>query len=207
MSDQSGTSGSHLVRAIAALLADLWSMVFFTLFAPRANDHQQQADRAQRGEEAREGDRGVTTRSERGQIADDVLETLGAKPHLGGRTREGGAQGSEDDVSDFLKQLEQRTEQVKITLANLEAEKIRIESQINALQPLVPQYDALIEAERSLSQASISFEPVNDGAPPPHLAAEPQESSGWSSDAPGGDEGGEQGSGQQSSGWSGSWNS
>lgn len=103
-------------------------------------------------------------------------------------------------MSDFLKQLEQRTQQVKITLANLEAEKIRIESQINALQPLVPQYDALIEAERQLSQASIAFETPED-MPPPHLAAEPQESSGWSSDAPGGDEP------PQSSGWSGSWNS
>lgn len=109
-------------------------------------------------------------------------------------------------MSDFLKQLEQRTEQVKITLANLEAEKIRIESQINALQPLVPQYDALIEAERSLSQASISFETPED-TPPPHLSAEPQGSSGWSSDAPAGEEAGDRESGQQSSGWSGSWNS
>ena len=101
---------------------------------------------------------------------------------------------------EFLKQLEQRTQQVKITLANLEAEKIRIESQIAQLQPMVPHYDALIEAERSLSQASIAFETPED-TPPPHLAAEPQESSGWSSDAPGGEDP------PQPSGWAGSWNS
>ena len=47
----------------------------------------------------------------------------------------------------FLSQLEQRTQQVKITLANLEAEKIRIEELIGRLQPLVPHYDALLAAE------------------------------------------------------------
>lgn len=98
---------------------------------------------------------------------------------------------------EFLKQLEKRTQQVKITLANLEAEKIRIEAQIGKLQPLVPQYDALLEAERQLTQASIAFETVEETPAP---ADEPQESGGWSSDAPGGGE-------QQSSGWSGSWNS
>jgi hypothetical protein len=71
----------------------------------------------------------------------------------------------EDFVSDssFLSQLEQRTQQVKITLANLEAEKIRIEGLITQLQPLVPHYDALLEAERSISEAQI---PLEAAAPP-----------------------------------------
>lgn len=60
----------------------------------------------------------------------------------------------------FLSQLEQRTQQVKITLANLEAERTRIETMIQQLQPLVPHYDALVSAERSLADASIELEPV-----------------------------------------------
>ena len=58
----------------------------------------------------------------------------------------------------FLTQLEQRTQQIKITLANLEAEKTRIEGLIAQLQPLVPQYDALVSAERSIAEASIELE-------------------------------------------------
>ena len=58
----------------------------------------------------------------------------------------------------FLSQLEQRTQQVKITLANLEAEKTRIEGLIGQIQPLVPHYDALLDAERSLSEAQVQFE-------------------------------------------------
>lgn len=57
--------------------------------------------------------------------------------------------------SSFLAQLEQRTQQVKITLANLEAEKVRIEGLIAQLQPLIPHYDALIEAERRISEANV----------------------------------------------------
>ena len=71
------------------------------------------------------------------------------------------ANGMEDEVTEsFLTQLEQRTQQVKITLANLEAEKTRIEGLIAQLQPLVPQYDALVSAERSLANASIELEPL-----------------------------------------------
>lgn len=71
----------------------------------------------------------------------------------------------EDVVSEasFLSQLEQRTQQVKITLANLEAEKVRIEELIGRLQPLVPHYDALLTAEQSIRDANISLETV----PPP----------------------------------------
>jgi hypothetical protein len=60
--------------------------------------------------------------------------------------------------SSFLSQLEQRTQQVKITLANLEAERVRIENQISALQPLVPHYDALLKAERQLLDSNVQLE-------------------------------------------------
>jgi hypothetical protein len=72
-------------------------------------------------------------------------------------------------VDTFLKQLEQRTQQVKITLANLEAEKVRIEDLISRLQPLVPHYDALIAAERTLVDAQL---PLDEAAPGPHESAE-----------------------------------
>ena len=62
----------------------------------------------------------------------------------------------------FLTQLEQRTQQVKITLANLEAEKIRIEGVIARLQPIVPHYDALVAAERTLIEAQL---PLDETAP------------------------------------------
>ena len=66
----------------------------------------------------------------------------------------------EESVSEssFLSQLEQRTQQVKITLANLEAEKIRIEGLIAQLQPLVPHYDALVAAERRLTETLAPLE-------------------------------------------------
>ena len=77
----------------------------------------------------------------------------------------------------FLSQLEQRTQQVKITLANLEAEKIRIEEQIARLQPLVPHYDALLDAERAISEAQIALEPVPAPAPANPWDAPQQEES------------------------------
>ena len=66
--------------------------------------------------------------------------------------------------SSFLSQLEQRTQQVKITLANLEAEKTRIENLIGQLQPLVPQYDALIAAEKTISDAQTELSAMSAGA-------------------------------------------
>jgi hypothetical protein len=69
-----------------------------------------------------------------------------------------GSGSVEDHVTDtFLSQLEQRTQQVKITLANLEAEKTRIEAQIAQLQPIIPHYDALLEAERNIAGSHIDF--------------------------------------------------
>jgi hypothetical protein len=82
----------------------------------------------------------------------------------------------------FLKQLEQRTQQVKITLANLEAEKVRIEGLIARLQPIVPHYDALVAAERTLVEAQL---PLDEAAPAP---AEPEVpatyQSGWQTSQP-----------------------
>jgi hypothetical protein len=79
----------------------------------------------------------------------------------------------------FLQQLEQHTEQVKITLANLEAERVRIEEQIARLEPIVPHYDALLAAERSLADANITLHTrARETAEPPAEPQEPQ-SSGW----------------------------
>ena len=64
----------------------------------------------------------------------------------------------------FLTQLEQRTQQVKITLANLEAEKVRIEGLIAQLQPIVPHYDALVAAERIILDVQLT---LDDPAPAP----------------------------------------
>ena len=69
-------------------------------------------------------------------------------------------EGAMSDTS-FLSQLEQRTQQVKITLANLEAERTRIEGLIGRLQPLVPHYDNLLDAERALHEAQITLEPAS----------------------------------------------
>ncbi len=73
-------------------------------------------------------------------------------------------EGAMSDTS-FLSQLEQRTQQVKITLANLEAERTRIEGLIARLQPLVPHYDNLLDAERALHEAQITLEPAPSRAP------------------------------------------
>lgn len=81
--------------------------------------------------------------------------------------------------SSFLSQLEQRTQQVKITLANLEAEKTRIENLIGQLQPLVPQYDALISAERLIGEHNIELHAIQT----PGHADEPQ-GNGWGESAP-----------------------
>ncbi len=79
-------------------------------------------------------------------------------------------------AEEFLSQLEQRTQQVKITLANLEALKSRIETQIAALQPVIPHYDALLSAERALKEANVEIEEARaavetpiDSSPAPYI--------------------------------------
>ena len=73
--------------------------------------------------------------------------------------------------SSFLSQLEQRTQQVKITLANLEAEKTRLEGLIQQLQPLIGHYDALLDAERRIAEAGVPLQPAELG---PGHPTEPQ---------------------------------
>lgn len=86
--------------------------------------------------------------------------------------------------SSFLSQLEQRTQQVKITLANLEAEKVRIEGLIARLQPIVPHYDALLEAERAISEAQIALEAAPLPSPENPWDAPQQQEQQQQDDAP-----------------------
>lgn len=193
--------GQHpIVRIILHFLSELWSFALYSLFSAPVRDEEKSRDTS------------VTSVEKRPQNVDDSLERSRPARHLGSRTQLEGDHAAmnaapEDDVSDeFLSQLEQRTQQVKITLANLEAEKVRIEEMIAQLQPIVPHYDALLEAERQLSQANIALEggsaaasseqgSTQDEAPPPGDADAPVEEPEV--------EEGEKSEG----GWSGSWNS
>ena len=112
----------------------------------------------------------------------------------------------------FLSQLEQRTQQVKITLANLEAERVRIEGLISRLQPLVPHYDALIAAERAIDESRIELDALagtrteeREGFAPEHMRSEHVESSGseQGGSEPGEYVGGEQSGGEQPAHWQG----
>jgi hypothetical protein len=91
--------------------------------------------------------------------------------------RRSGVEVSVNESSSFLTQLEQRTQQVKITLANLEAEKVRIEGMISQLQPVVPHYDALLQAEQAISSANIPIEQAS--AVPEGTVTQPEQS--WES--------------------------
>jgi hypothetical protein len=174
-----------LLDWIAGLVRELWSWMLLNFLLPRVNPVPD-----------RRRDPVVNSVSNADDSADHALEPSPEARILDEHAEEGSEQGAEADVSDeFLSQLEQRTQQVKITLANLEAEKVRIEAQIAQLQPIVPHYDALVAAERQLADAAITLE-----AAQPEEPDATGEASGWSSDAPGGNE-------QQNSGWSGSWNS
>ncbi len=84
-------------------------------------------------------------------------------------------------VSDgsFLSQLEQRTQQVKITVANLEAEKARIDALIGRLQPLIPHYDALLAAEHAIEESNINLEAPTPPQEHPWDAGHQEQNSGW----------------------------
>jgi len=182
-------NGWSLTGAILSLLSDFWSFLLFSWLMPRRNNIDEDA-----APEKRRAD--VNSLPEPADPADHPLEQALRRRHLEIRSVEGDVSGREDDVSDeFLSQLEQRTQQVKITLANLEADKVRIEGLIAQLQPLVPHYDALLAAERQINESSIPLESAHPSPQDPP----PAESSGWASDAPGAEPG--------NSGWSGSWNS
>jgi hypothetical protein len=100
--------------------------------------------------------RRVTSNS---HILDEItLERRASVRHRGACTVEQCPADRGDGMGEFLSQLEQRTQQVKITLANLEAQKARIEQQIAQLQPVIPHYDALLTAERALKEANIEME-------------------------------------------------
>lgn len=122
--------------------------------------------------------------------------------------------GKEDvDVADsFLAQLEQRTQQVKITLANLEAQKVRIEGMIAQLQPIVPHYDALLAAERQLSETQIALDQPESSEPQPQVSEQPAgqpRPQAWEQNQPQEQSWEEQHQPEASSGgegWSGSWN-
>ena len=102
----------------------------------------------------------------------------------------------------FLSQLEQRTQRVKITLANLEAERVRIEGLIARLQPLVPHYDALLAAERQIDEASIELDELGGDSPGGHSESFAPEHLRSESSPAGEPSGGEEQSGDwQPSGW------
>lgn len=84
-------------------------------------------------------------------------------------------------VSDgsFLSQLEQRTQQVKITVANLEAEKARIEALIDRLQPLIPHYDALLAAEHAIQESNIQLETAAPAQQHAWDTGHQEQQSGW----------------------------
>jgi hypothetical protein len=177
-SDRDG--GWWLLRVIASFLADIWSFAIFSLLAPRTNHVDEERETP------------VKSLTQQPDPADDPLERRATSRHLVEHTGAGSETGWEVETvsNEFLTQLEQRTQQVKITLANLEAEKVRIEGMIVQLQPLVPHYDALLGAERQLSEANITLEAAQRQRVE---EAAPAESSGWASDAPGVE--------QESSGW------
>ena len=151
MSHDQGENGWSLVRAIQDFIAELWSLVLFSWLMPRRNHVPTDEEHH---------DTGVKSVAKIDDRADHDLERSAPERMIEKRTAEGSETGREDDVSDeFLSQLEQRTQQVKITLANLEAEKVRIEGLIAQLQPIVPHYDALVAAERQIAEAQISLEP------------------------------------------------
>jgi len=156
-----------LVEAILELLRAWWMLWWSAIFgvSPRERDQTEHEGEPPRGlksalqqapgpESQRELDTAATQSLEHSDVGRDL-----GQPQMQ-RGRDGDADEEEDVSDSFLQQLEQRTQQVKITLANLEAERTRIEGLIARLQPLVPQYDALLEAERRLSEAQVYLEPA-----------------------------------------------
>ena len=183
---RSDDNGWSIIDAVFSFYSELFSFAIFSMLGAEQNAPTKPSPTVRRPLSIPAG------------LVDDPLEVPPFMRHLGSHPVheiEGAEAGSEANMGgEFLSQLEQRTQQVKITLANLEGEKVRIEGLIAQLQPIIPHYDALITAERRLSEANIGLEPQLLPLEPP-----PAEGSGLSSEAPAGQEPG--------SGWSGSWNS
>jgi hypothetical protein len=154
----------ELIAALFSLINDLWTAFIMMLFGPRVNEPSEFVPDPKNGEHR---ERVHVDNGHAGGIERIPLKRyLNLSVHANGRDEE-------DAVSDaFLSQLEQRTEQVKITLANLEADKVRIEGMIAQLQPLVPHYDALVAAERTLRDADVRLDEPRADEPAPA-------SSGW----------------------------
>jgi len=94
------------------------------------------------------------------QIAQHTEQMKTTLANLKTRTRSPGAQPVSPGALavSFLSVLEQRTEQLKTALVNLKADKMRAEALIAKLEPLVPQYDALLAAERALVDAQAEID-------------------------------------------------
>lgn len=148
-----------ILRALAWFLADILAFFWYTVFEPPTNDPNRAAPKRSQFDETRQ------------QALSDAPEHAILVPSM---YRRGEGLAAEDLVneSSFLSQLEQRTQQVKITLANLEAEKVRIEGLISQLQPVVPHYDALLDAERAIARANVAIEEAR-------LAPESQPEQSW----------------------------
>jgi hypothetical protein len=150
-----------LIAALLALIRDMWAMFFFWVLGPPVNETPgYRAD--SNGADLEVSVNSSTKVCSTGAVTLESHATArhGVAPIVMARAGQ-----EDDDVSDsFLTQLEQRTQQVKITLANLEAEKVRIEGLIAQLQPFVPHYDALLAAERTLSEAAVSLDAAQPAA-------------------------------------------
>lgn len=166
-----------MLTSLFGWLAEQAAIFWLSVLEPRVNDDDDDADDVAPGRRgAREawpqrpggrpgGEGGARRGPERSIVVPEMYRQQGDS--------EAPVEGFVSDAS-FLTQLEQRTQQVKITLANLEAEKARIEALISRLQPLVPHYDNLLDAERALQDAQIPLE----SPPAPQAEEQPQEQGG-----------------------------
>jgi hypothetical protein len=165
------------IAAIVGLLHELLSFFWLVLVEPRVNSVDRDQPVPPRPPVAAESPR-VSARAD-SSVSREFLwgARVEAPPPVADTPNGNGKGKAEVYMSDsFLAQLEQRTEQVKITLANLEAEKVRIEAQIAQLQPVVPHYDALLVAERALQEANVTIEASHPAPQPaPGWNNEPQQ--------------------------------
>jgi hypothetical protein len=160
-----------LLLLLRDLLADAWSWFWLMVLEPHVNEPDEAALPAHTQSSQHES---LTTPT--------LMETREQVIVVPAAISRDAALPKEGLVSDgsFLSQLEQRTQQVKITVANLEAEKARIEALIDRLQPLIPHYDALLAAEHAIQDSNIHLET----AAPAHQehpwdASHQEQHSGW----------------------------
>ena len=165
----------HAALNLWSLAVDAWAAFWLSLLEPHVNDPD-------------EVPRSVNDVADRSSapLSDATRDGM-LVPVMFRKDADADVETMTNDTS-FLAQLEQRTQQVKITLANLEAERTRIEDLIARLQPLVPHYDALLDAERSITDANIALEeargetssPAEPSAPPSwEEQHQPSSETGW----------------------------